>query len=120
MNGKDAVDKLATSVDGTLKKLDDFVDKFGPISSKSEIHLNAGGIGVWIAVTCCFISLCVAAGALYVAAETKADARASRIELERQYDRMEDYQQTTYMLVPQLKTMVEQRIKEKENVSSQP
>lgn len=71
-------------------------------ASKSEINVNAGGVGVWIATTACIAMLAVnlVLAALWVGHERKIE-------------RLEDYLQAIYAAAPHLKPP-------EENVSSQP
>ncbi len=52
---------------------------------KAEIHFNAGGLGLWVAVTCCVVAMVVAVGALILF-----------VNLDRKVDRAIDYQQANY------------------------
>lgn len=68
--------------------------------------LVAGGL--------CLLCAILTAVSLYTAAQAQAEARTNRLQLEkakeamaRKYDRMEDYQRTMFMLVPDLRKMVE-------------
>lgn len=61
-------------------------------AGNSTVTINAGGAGVWLAVTCCIVS-CVMNLALAVAF----------IVHDRKIDRLEDYLQAIYMMAPQLK-----------------
>ena len=58
----------------------------------ATITVSAGGIGLWIAVTCAAISVVC----LLVAV-------AFMVDLSRKVDRVTDYQTATYMIAPQLK-----------------
>lgn len=58
----------------------------------STVTINAGGAGVWIAVTCCMVSF-VMNVALAVAF----------ISHDREIERLEDYLQAIYMMAPHLK-----------------
>ena len=71
-----------------------------------RVWLVAGGL--------CLLCAVLTAVSLIIAAQAQADARTNRVQLDlakeamaRKYDRMEDYQRTMFMLVPDLRKMVE-------------
>ena len=74
---------------------------------RSEININAGGAGVWIAVTCCIVAFVMNIG-LAVAFLT----------LNREMADMRDYVNATYMMAPELQEKASKL--KKENVPSQP
>lgn len=65
-------------------------------SGNAVIHVNAGGIGMWVAVTCCAVmfvvglSMAVLGGLAYTSTQQRMD-------------RMQDYLNAIYMQAPQLK-----------------
>lgn len=65
-------------------------------SSNATIQVNAGGIGMWVAVTCCAVmfvlgvSMAVLGGLAYTSTQQRLD-------------RMQDYLNAIYMQAPQLK-----------------
>lgn len=65
-------------------------------SSNATIQVNAGGIGMWVAVTCCAvmfvlgIAMAVLGGLAYTSTQQRLD-------------RMQDYLNAIYMQAPQLK-----------------
>ena len=71
----------------------------GRNSSNSTINVHHDGKGTWTAVTACIVmaAMNIGLGFLYV-------------DLRREQARIEDYQQTTFMLVPDLKKMVDAEI----------
>lgn len=61
-------------------------------SNHSNIHLNAGGIGVWVASTCCVVML---ACNLFLL--------ALYLDQQRQIASLNEYLSAIYMLAPSLK-----------------
>jgi hypothetical protein len=76
----------------------------------------------WVAAgSVCLLCAALSGFALYSAAQAQADARENRAALDRaresmarKYDRMEDYQRTMFMLVPDLKKMVDAEMAKRE------
>lgn len=64
----------------------------GRNNSRAEIHINAGGIGVWIATTCCCVMLAISVlmGLML-------------IDQSRKIDELTAYLTATYMIAPGLK-----------------
>jgi len=83
-------DRIIEAFQGLERSLDRLhsVDR----SHRQEIHINAGGVGVWIATTCCvvMISLGLIGAILYV-------------NQSRKVDQMQDYLNAIYMQAPYLK-----------------
>lgn len=71
-------------------------------SSNVTFAINAGGAGLWVMVTAGIVMFCmnIWLGFLY-------------IDLNRKLDRVEDYQNTTYALIPNLRQEVEKIINER-------
>lgn len=65
-------------------------------SSTSTIHVNAGGAGLWIAVTCCIVTTIIAIG-MGIGWAVTAYKQGTQI------DRMQDYLNAIYVQAPQLK-----------------
>ena len=88
---RDQLDRLETMGTDWLKSL-----KRPGNSSNATIHINAGGIGMWVAVTCCAVmfvlgvSMAVLGGMAYTSTQQRLD-------------RMQDYLNAIYMQAPQLK-----------------
>jgi hypothetical protein len=89
-----------------VERLARAVDKLGEVSKKlqagsggSEAHINiqAGGVGLWIAATCCAVmfALTIAMAVIGGIAYTSTQQRL---------DRMQDYLNVIYQAAPQLKT----------------
>lgn len=72
-------------------------------NSSANIHVHAGGVALWISVTCCAVMLSygilgtVYAG-LYISAQ---NTRIS--DQNRKIERMQDYLNEIYMIAPQLR-----------------
>lgn len=64
----------------------------GRNNSRAEIHINAGGIGVWIATTCCCVMLAISI-LLGLAV----------INQSRKIDELNAYLTAIYMMAPSLK-----------------
>lgn len=82
---REAVERIATNRDGS--------------QSVSHVTIAAGGFGLWVASTACMVMLVlnVVLGFMY-------------LDLRRSVDRVEDYQQTTFSVVPKLREEVEKII----------
>ncbi len=79
-------------------------------NSASSIHVNAGGIGVWIAVICCATMLGSMIGIAFWfngemahIAETRNEQNRRMDKLERDVRDMNDYLAAIYVQAPQLK-----------------
>lgn len=64
----------------------------GRNNSRAEIHINAGGVGVWIATTCCCVMLAISI-LLGLAV----------INQSRKIDELNAYLTAIYMMAPNLK-----------------
>lgn len=74
----------------------------GRNNSKAEIHINAGGVGVWVATTACLVMLAINVVLVAVV-----------MDQSRKVDDLGDYLNAIYMQAPYLKPP-------EEKVSSQP
>lgn len=88
---KEDLDKFISAV----RSLDGTIQKFNASTSpnnKAEIHINAGGVGLWIAVMCCLTMLIVMffGGIAYLNMSDKVE-------------KTQDYLNAIYMQAPQLK-----------------
>ena len=61
-------------------------------TGNSTITLNAGGAGIWVAVTCCLVSAVMNIG-----------LAVAFIGHDRKIERMQDHLNAIYMIAPQLK-----------------
>ena len=72
-------------------------------SQRQEIHINAGGIGVWVATTCCLIMLaCFVLGSVWVSRELNhfdSENQARKSENEK----AQSYISAIYVLAPSLR-----------------
>lgn len=81
-------------------------------NSKVEFHINAGGMGVWVAATCCLIMLAVLVvsgliAGLWVTREfTRIDVTMS--ERKEENDRAQTYLSSIFGRVPELKKQIDQ------------
>lgn len=81
----------------------------GRNNSKAEIHINAGGLGVWVATTACVAMLCVlVVGALWASREF-ARMDQQMVEAREEIRTTQNYLNAIYIQAPHLKP------KEKEN-----
>lgn len=75
-----------------VERLEQSSDRLYGLGSNANITFNSGGIGLWIAVTCCVVmlalSICLGAGLAV---------------LFQKYDRMQDHLSAIYMMAPQLR-----------------
>ncbi len=85
-----AIDKLSS----TAERLER--NRLQAGNSVGNIHLNAGGVGVWVSVSCVFILVVVNIMQL---GSTSNEIR----DLKVQYTRMQDYLNAIYAQAPQLK-----------------
>lgn len=76
---KDDLDRLRRNIDRA-------------VVGNSTINVNAGGVGVWLATTCCIVSV-VACGFLALTV----------FDQNRKIDDLEHYLNAIYMMAPQLK-----------------
>jgi len=98
-------DEIAT----LARNLDDVRGLFrqyaGAVSgtSRAEVHVNAGGVGVWISTTACLVMLsALLVGTLFVLREfTRYDAQIA--ELRANDKTQADYLAAIYMQAPHLK-----------------
>ena len=88
---EDLIARFAAAVD-RVSRVSQSIGQ-GPLNAGSSvITVNAGGIGVWIAGTCCLVMLAVN---LFLA--------AMLIDHSRKIDDLRDYLNAIYMMAPQLK-----------------
>ena len=79
----DALDRFSRKADELLKSSN---------TNTAKIEVNAGGIGVWIATTCCFVMMAVS---LFMALWV--------VDLSRKVSDLNDYLNAIYMMAPHLK-----------------
>ena len=102
----DSTRRLRESVDSL------FSDSYPRNHSASTININAGGIGVWIATTCCIAMLCVSImGSIWISREFTAKQIADTAQ-EQKIAELGNYLQAIYAQAPQLQPPK----KEKEDV----
>lgn len=81
--------------------------KIGDNTSTATIHVNAGGLGVWIATTCCIVMLVtsIILGVVFMWHEQEQQAQISAHEAEQQrkIDELYNYIAAIYAQAPQLK-----------------
>lgn len=83
-----AFERAARTIEGIGK---------GPASNSATIAVNAGGVGVWVAVTCCAVML---AANLFLAALV--------MDHSRKIDDLGDYLNAIYQMAPHLKQQEQQ------------
>lgn len=71
-------------------------------NSNAEIHVNAGGVGVWVATTACLVMLAVSFMLALLYLDVRDEQRYGNAQL-----------QTIYVLVPDLKKMVDAEMAKK-------
>lgn len=71
----------------------------GKTSSNSTINVHHDGKATWWAVTVCIVMATMNIGLAFL-----------YVDLRREQARIEDYQQTTFMLVPDLKKLVDEEL----------
>lgn len=81
--------KLQASVDQLTSAMSEGRSHSG---GKAEIHVNAGGVGLWVAVTCCLIAVILMSTCFVLF-----------LNLDRKVDRALDYQTARYMMAPHTK-----------------
>jgi hypothetical protein len=101
----DPISPRITGIEHGVDEIKARLEKMSPrrdSSSSVTFSVNAGGFGVWVATTLCAVmfSLNIALGAMY-------------LNLDRKLDRVEDYQNTIYALVPGLRQEVEKIINDR-------
>lgn len=86
------VQKFSVALDKWVRTLETVKPNAGSGVGTATITINAGGIGVWIAVTCCLVMLIIGllGGFIY-------------INQSRKIDQMQDYLNAIYMQAPYLK-----------------
>jgi hypothetical protein len=82
------MERLARAVD----RLQQSSDRLYGLGSNANITVNSGGVGLWLAVTCCVVMLALSIG-----------MGAGVVILFQKYDRMQDHLSAIYMMAPQLK-----------------
>lgn len=91
------MDPELTELAIALNRFSDRIDRLERVSANSNVSINAGGVGVWIAAMAalvCFV-LAMVMMVLYV-------------DLSRQVDDLGDYLQVIYQHAPQLKPKEDQ------------
>ena len=92
MSERDTLHGLTNEVAGLAHMVRSIAERAPTNGGNVTISVNAGGVGLWIAVTCAVVALI----ALLVAV-------LLHVDLSRKVDRVTDYQTATYMIAPQLK-----------------
>lgn len=112
MLNKDEADALH-ALSESLKAVRDEMRRDRGITSRSNVSVQ-NGAPMWVCVV-------IVAGSLGYAFSKDGDRsdvivqqQAQIMRLEHKLDRVEDYQLTTYMLVPDLRKLVEQKANKKE------
>jgi hypothetical protein len=85
---KDAVERMASNRDGS--------------QSVSHVTISAGGLGVWLTTLAAVVMMVVNVGLGFL-----------YLDLRRSVDRVEDYQNTTFSVVPKLREEVEKIIQQR-------
>jgi hypothetical protein len=99
-------DKLSSSQDLDWARL--LFSSRGGGSSTSNLSVNAGGMGVWSAVTACLITL-------FACVPTMGILTVLVIDQGRKIERLEDYIQAVYRIAPELQKKLEAEQAAKEN-----
>jgi heme exporter protein D len=94
--------ELARNADDLRGLLGRYAGTFNGGASRAEIHINAGGVGVWIATTACLVMLGVLViGALWMQRElTRVDAEL--IAIRERAQAQQGYLNAIYRAAPNL------------------
>ncbi len=85
------IERFARAVEGFQSFIDQLQEK-PSTSNSSIIQINAGGLGIWLSVTCCCVCFAI----------TMACVGLSVYNMYKT-DRMSDYLQAIYLQAPQLR-----------------
>ncbi len=98
------MDELGAAVRRLNNTIESIESRRQPAQAASAvIHVNAGGLGVWLAVTCCLVMMSgLMVGALWFASYSAAK-RADDIEQNRVISDLQAYLQAIYVAAPDLK-----------------
>lgn len=80
----------------------------GRNNSRAEIHVNAGGMGVWVATTACCVMLAVNLVMVVMFLSTEARYTAEMKDQSSKISKMQDYLNAIYAQAPQLKPKEEE------------
>ena len=84
------VDEVIKRVNRAAERVEKMAE--GGNRNTTRIEINAGGVGVWLATTCCFVMMALNAALLFTVAGH-----------DRKIERLEDYLQAIYTQAPHLK-----------------
>jgi hypothetical protein len=100
----DEIAKLQSAAD-TLYAAADRLNPVTNASTKSEssVHINAGGMGLWIASTCCIIMFIMFVSFFVGAFFYVSDERAEIREMHSKMTTMQSFLDAIYVQAPQLK-----------------
>lgn len=82
-----------------LSRILDRIDSIKSTNSSSNIHINAGGMGIVIALGACLLCMTVAMGCGFAFISSKQEINRQDQKIER----MQDYLQNIYQQAPWLK-----------------
>jgi hypothetical protein len=72
-------------------------------SQRQEFHINAGGVGVWIATTCCVAMICcMLIGSIFLTFELSS-IHQDNADRKSESARMQSYLSAIYNIAPSLK-----------------
>ncbi|GAA0696446.1 hypothetical protein ISN75_06900 [Dyella marensis] len=94
-----------------VKRIDRVLDRMGDSKNigTANVNINAGGVAVWIAVTCCVAMLAATmVGAVWLGREFGAMESANHQQDKRISD-LNDYLSAIYMQAPQLRPKEEKK-----------
>ena len=102
----DISEESLQELDIAVAEVRDFMRNRGGIrggNNRMSFHINAGGVGVWICVTC-FVSVlaCCLVGSFWMSSELSSIHQDLK-DRKDENDAMKSYLSAIYMLAPQLK-----------------
>lgn len=103
------VERFAKAVVGFQGFIDQLKDNGSSNSNTSTIQVNAGGIGVWIAATCCAVMFAIMASMSLFAVYLFQTQNEKIHVLESGQSKMQDYLNAIYQMAPNLKPKDEKK-----------
>lgn len=108
MNGRNEAFKEVEALTRSVMTLDEKLDRIergaGSVGvGQSTVNLNAGGIGVWLAVSACAVSVSLTIVAVIFGALAISQLGQQFNNQSREVGRMQDHLTAIYMMAPHLK-----------------